>query len=211
MLESLPHEPLTQYIHRFANNMHVAVFASAKDFTIEEVAEIISFMREDLMSELMKAPFERKVNNKFGPETRFSNGDWPVAYGALSRTTAGKEIAHHYGRKAAGNAAASRPVHYSIIRFSFSGEVKDLRPKLPEWAELTGEDYKFCNGLGKEAHDAGLGAFLAPSARHEGGTTVPAFVQKTVSSPVIEATARLTYNGGTLTQIMELPDTKIWP
>jgi hypothetical protein len=209
MLETLRQEHLTQDIHRFANVTHVAVFATEKDFTIEEVAEIISFMREDLTRELMKAPFERKTffNNKFGPRTRFSDGEWPVCYGAIGRTTAGKEVAHHYGRKAAGNAAVSRPVHYSIVRYTFSGEVKDLRPKLPVWQGLISAGYTFCNGLGKEAHDAGLGALLAPSAQHSGGTTVPAFVEETLSSPGIEATARLTFKGGTLIEIKEFPST----
>lgn len=207
MLETLPQQRLTQDIHRFANLSHVAAFATEKDFMIEEVAEIISFMREDITRELMKAPFERKIffNNKFGPLTRFSNGEWPVSYGALGRTTAGKEVAHHYGRKAAGNAAASRPVHYSIVRYRFSGEVVDLRSKLRDWPRLISVDYTFCNGLGKEAHDGGLGAFFATSAQHQGGTTVPAFIEETLSSFVIEATARLTFNGGTLAEIKELP------
>jgi hypothetical protein len=211
MLETLARQGVTHDIHRFANITHVAVFATEKGFTIEEVAEIISFNRDDVTRELMHAPFERKAffNNKFGPVSRFSDGEWPVSYGALSRTTAGKEAAHHYGRKAAGNAAASRPVDYSIVRYTFSGEVVDLRPKLPEWPELISVGYTFCNSLGKEAHGAGLGALLAPSAQHTGGTTVPAFIEETLSSPVVEATARLTFNGGTLAQIIELPGAQI--
>jgi RES domain len=213
MLGTLPRERVTQDIHRFANITHVAVFATDKGFTLEEVAEIMRFNRDDVIKDLMKAPFQRKAffDNKFGPLTRFSNGEWPVSYGALGRTTAGKEVAHHYGRKAAGNAAASRPVHYSIVRCRFSGEVVDLRPKLPAWPQLISANYTFCNGLGKEAHGAGLGAFLAPSAQHTGGTTVPVFIEGTLSSPVIEATARLTFGGSTLTEIMELPGTQIWP
>jgi hypothetical protein len=149
MLGTLPRERVTQDIHRFANITHVAVFATDKGFTLEEVAEIMRFNRDDVIKDLMKAPFQRKAffDNKFGPLTRFSNGEWPVSYGALGRTTAGKEVAHHYGRKAAGNAAASRPVHYSIVRCRFSGEVVDLRPKLPAWPQLISANYTFCNGF----------------------------------------------------------------
>ena len=81
----------------------------------------------------------------------------------------------------------------------------DPRSKLRDWPRLISVDYTFCNGLGKEAHDGGLGAFFAPSAQHQGGTTVPAFIEETLSSFVIEATARLTFNGGTLAEIKELP------
>jgi hypothetical protein len=89
-------------------------------------------------------------------------------------------------------------VHYSIVRYKFSGEIVDLRPKLPEWRDtLISDCYTFCNGLGKEAHhDGGIGAFLSPSARHTGGTTVPAFIQGTVSDLVIEAAAKLTFDAG---------------
>jgi hypothetical protein len=106
--------------------------------------------------------------------------------------TAQKESAYHYGRKAAGDAVARRGVHYSIVRCRFSGEIVDLQPKLPVWPGLIDDDY----GLGKEARDGGLGGFLAPSARHTGGTTVPAFIQATLSDPVIEAAAKLTFDAG---------------
>jgi hypothetical protein len=208
VLAGSPKENLRQEVLRFANLSHVAVFATRKGLTIDEVADVIAFDRDDVVKELMQGPFERKpgLGNKFGLKSRFSDGDWPVFYSAIGRETAQQESSHHYGRKAAGDASARRPVHYSVLRCMFDGEVIDLQPKLAGWPELVSDDYAFCNGLGKEAHEMTLGAFLAPSARNPGGTTVPSFSTITLSNPVIEATVRLTYDtAGTVVEFRELP------
>jgi RES domain-containing protein len=193
---------------RFANLSYVAVFATRKGLTIDEVTQVIAFDRDDVGKELMQGPFERKpgLGNKFGLKSRFSDGDWPVFYSAIGRETAQKESSHHYGRKAAGDASARRPVHYSVLRCTFDGEIIDLQPKLTEWPELVSDDYTFCNGLGREAHKITLGAFLAPSARNPGGTTVPSFSATALSNPEIEATVRLTYDTErTVVEFKELP------
>lgn len=208
MLESLSKANISQDVLRFANLSHLALFAMRKGLTIDEVTDIIAFDRDDVTKELMESPFNRKavLGNKFGLASRFSNGDWPVFYTAIGRETAEKESTHHYARKAAGDAAARRPVHYSLVRCVFNGEVMDLRPKLPDWADLVSDGYTFCNGLGKEAHDMSLGGFLGPSARNPGGTTVPAFLPGTLSNPVVEATARLSYDAGTtVVEFKDLP------
>jgi hypothetical protein len=199
MLETLPRVSVTQDVHRLANLDHVRSFAAKKGLTIDQVADVIAFHRDDVTKELLEGPFERKLalQNKYGKVSRFSNGEWPVFYGAVGQKTAEEESKHHYARQAAGDAEAKRSVHYSIVRYKFSGEIVDLRPKLSEWRDLISDCYTFCNGLGKEAHhDGGIGAFLSPSARHTGGTTVPAFIQGTVSDPVIEAAAKLTFDAG---------------
>lgn len=201
MLEGLPRANVTQDVHRFANLAHVPQFAEKKGLSLDAVADVIQFIREDVTKELMEGPFERKpfFQNKFGARSRFSDGEWPVFYGAIDQKTAEEESKHHYARKAAGDAEAKRPVHYSIVRCKFSGAIVDLQPKLqlPEWQELISENYTFCNALGREAHeDGGIGAFLSPSARHPGGTTIPAFIQSTLSDPVIEAAVTLTFDSG---------------
>jgi len=197
VLEALPKANISLDVLRFANLTYLASFATRKGLTIEEVTDVIAFDRDDVTKELMDGPFERKpkLENRFGALSRFSDGEWPVFYAAIGRDTAEKESTTHYGRKAAGDAGARRAVHYSVLRCRYSGETIDLVPQLAAWRALTSDDYKFCNGLGKEAHEMGLGGFLAPSARNAGGTTVPAFVRSTLLSPVIEATARLIRNG----------------
>lgn len=198
MLETLPKPYLTRDVIRFANLTHLALFATRMGLTIDEVTDVIAFERDDVTKELMEGPFERKpkLGNKFGALSRFSDGDWPVFYAAIERDTAEKESSHHYGRKAAGDVTARRPVHYSVLRCGYAGETIDLVSKLPVWPALVSEDYKFCNGLGKEAQDMRLGGFVAPSARNPGGTTLPAFLRSTLSSPEIDATARLTFDTG---------------
>ncbi len=208
MLESLSKANISQEVLRFANLSHLALFAARKGLTIDEVTDIIAFDRDDVTKELMESPFDRKttLGNKFALVSRFSNGDWPVFYTAIGRETAEKESSYHYGRKAAGDPLARRPVHYSIVRCAFKGEAIDLLRKLRDWPELISDNYTFCNGLGKEAHDMGLGGFLSPSARNPGGTTVQAFLPATLSSPIIEATARLTYDTGTtVVEFKDLP------
>jgi RES domain len=209
MLQTLPRENVTQDVHRFANLEHVGVFAQKKGLTIEQVTEVIGFLRDDVTKELMEGPFQRKpfFGNKFGPPSRFSNGEWPVFYAAIGSATAKEESKYHYARKAAGDEAARRGVRYSIIRCKFSGEIVDLLPKLDDWQDLISDDnYTFCNDLGKEAHDVGVGGFFAPSARNRGGTTVPAFIQGIISDPVIEATAKLTFDEGeTMVEVQQLP------
>lgn len=196
MLETHVKANLSRDVLRFANLAYLAHFATKKDLTIEQIADVIAFDRDDVTKELMEGPFVRKaaLGNKFGPASRFSNGDWPVFYTAIGRETAEKESSYHYGRKAAGDA---RPVHYSVVRCMFSGETIDLQPKLAHWPDLVSDDYKFCNELGRAASAMSLGGFLGPSARNPGGTTVPVFLAGTLSKPVIEATARLSYGTGT--------------
>lgn len=205
-LEDLTETETTLAVHRFANLMRLAQFAADKGLTIEQVTDVIAFDREDVITQLMEDPFKRKpeLGNKFGLLSRFSDGDWPAFYAAIGRETAEKESSYHYGRKAAGDAAARRPVHYSIVRCRYSGRTIDLRPELPRWPELVSNNYTFCNTLGREAYNARLAGLLSPSARNSGGTTIPAFRAEAVTEPVIEAAARLTYDGATKVEIKEL-------
>ena len=208
MLEALPRPNLTCEVIRFANLTHLALFAAKIGLSIDEVTDVIAFERDDVTKELMDGPFERKpkLGNKFGAPSRFSDGDWPVFYVAIGRDTAEKESSYHYGRKAAGDATARRPVHYSVVRCRYVGETINLLPQLPVWPDLVSDDHKFCNGIGKEAHEIALGGFLAPSARNPGGTNIPAFVRSTLSTPEIEATARLSYDtGNSVVEYKDLP------
>jgi hypothetical protein len=207
VLEGLDQTTATQVVHRFANVAHLGQFAGRKGLTIEQIADVIAFERDDVLKQLLEGPFLRKprFGNKFGDRSRFSDGEWPVFYAAIGRATAQAESAHHYGRRAAGDDDARRPVHYSIIKCEFSGAVIDLRTKRLDWPDLVSDDYAFCIGLGKEAGDLQLEGFFSPSARNADGTTVPAFKRDALENPAIEATAKLTFSDGeTLVEIAEL-------
>jgi hypothetical protein len=54
MLETMQRTIVTQDVHRFANLTHVGVFAQKKDLTMEEVTEVIGFLRDDVTRELME-------------------------------------------------------------------------------------------------------------------------------------------------------------
>jgi hypothetical protein len=208
MLENLDRRSTTEDAYRFANLTYVPRFAERKGLTVDQIAEIIAFDRDDVTLELLEGPFTRipALADRFGSPSRFSNGDWPVFYTALSRETAEKETSHHYGRKAAGDAEARRAVYYSIVSCAFAGDVTDLRPKLVDWPDLVSDDYAFCLGLGKEANESKLDGFLAPSARHPQGTTLPVFMPGAVSNPKIEATAKLSFpTDQAVVEIEELP------
>lgn len=93
MLETMSRLNVMKDVHRLANLSHSAHLATKKSLTMEEVTEVIRFERDDVIKELMEGPFKRKLvfGNKFGPVSRFSNGEWPVFYAAIGRTTAEKE------------------------------------------------------------------------------------------------------------------------
>jgi hypothetical protein len=206
VLEVLESEHIAREVHRFANLSFTAQFAEIKGLTMEEVADVIAFDQEDVVKELLESPFKRKpkLANRYGPRSRFSDGEWPVFYAAIGRPTAQLESAHHYGRKAAGDREARRGVYYSIVRCNFEGRVIDLRPKLLEWPNLVSEDYAFCVQLGLEAQTLRLDGFLAPSSRNPGGTTAPAFVATTLSYPSIVATVKLTFDAVTNVAAIEI-------
>ena len=199
MLEELPQASIAQKVHRFANISRLRQLAESKGLTIDQITDVIAFEREDVIKQLMDEPFQRKpfFGNKFGRQSRFSDGDWPVFYTAIGPKTAQEESTYQYGRKAAGDGSARRPVHYSILRCEFSGSIIDLRPKLSDWPDLVSDDYMFCIALGKEGNDLNVGGFFNPSARDKGGTTVPAFKRETLKGPIIEATAKLTFSEDT--------------
>src|SRR5262245_28534320 len=130
MLEMLPRANVSQDVHRLADLSYIAAFSEKKGVTIEEVTEVIRFSRNDGTREWIQGavPVKPHLGAKFRDATRFADGEWPVLYAAVDRTTAGKEAAHHYGRRAAGDPASPRAVYYSIVRCGFFGEIIDLRP-----------------------------------------------------------------------------------
>jgi hypothetical protein len=93
MLEALPRVNIRQLVLRLANLTHTAAFAGKKGLTIDEITDVIAFVRDDLTKELMEGPFERKTffGGRFGPVSRFSDGTWPVFYTANDQPTATAE------------------------------------------------------------------------------------------------------------------------
>jgi hypothetical protein len=90
----------------------------------------------------------------------------------------------------------SATYYYVCARCHFSGVVADLRPYTAEWRFLTANDgYVECNSLGQEAAESGLDGLLAPSARRLGGTNVPVFQKRSLTSPAYEHAYAFAYDG----------------
>lgn len=187
MLEALERPDTERNVYRYANVSHLAQFAASKNLSVDDIADVIAFDHENVLHDLISAPFRRKVvlEARYGNVSRYSTGEWPVFYGALTAETAKMEVLYHYNRSADPIAGTYPTLSYTIVRCTFRGTATDLLPKLEEWPDLVSDDYSFCNSLGLEAHQTELGGFLAPSARHVGGTTVPAFVAETLSGPQV--------------------------
>lgn len=201
MLEGLPHVDFSDVIHRLASLKRFGAFARRRGLSIEQARDIVEFMGEHFAEDLIDAPFFRPKPQldplkAFG-ETRFSDGAWPVFYGAMEESTAEQECLHHYALMALGDASLNRVVYYSAITCRLQGESIDLRPKGEDWPDLVAEDYSFCQGLGREATALPLDAFLAPSARRQDGSTVPVFSRQALSDPAIEATVRFSWDPAT--------------
>jgi hypothetical protein len=120
----------------------------------------------------------------YGEATRYSDGTWPVCYTALEEETAREEIIYHRGRACFDRAENRRTAYYRLIKLDFDGLAADLRPFRHGWPGLVDPlDYGFCNRLGREALIRAIDAFLAPSARHAGGTNVPVFSRQVLRAP----------------------------
>ena len=78
-------------------------------------------------------------------------------------------------------------VRLHLISATFQGRVIDVCPFVDEWRWLIYDEYTECQKLGAAAHAEGLGALLAPSARHRpDGVTVPIFLIDAAADPKIE-------------------------
>lgn len=190
MLEKLPSIATDETIYRYANQRKAIETLQKMGLDPDAIGEMLDLLgagSEDVNLEgLLDAPFDPKpqLERRFPEETRYSDGSWRVSYNALERETAEKEVYHHYVKSAVGDLSKKRPAYYSSFSSRFRGIAKDLRPKLDEWPLLThGSDYSFCQVLGREAVSK-FDGLLAPSARREGGTTVPVFNRRALSNPV---------------------------
>ena len=138
-------------------------------------------------------PFEKSSGIKF-LQTRFSDGTWPVRYTALTARTARREFL--YSRLARGQVPdiTSAKVQFTEIECSFSGEIKDLWPKLAEWPFLTAKDgYDRCNEIARAAIRERLDGLTTPSAQDMGGTCLPIFFRAAGRQPRYVARREYSY------------------
>ncbi len=148
---------------------------------------------ENELAEFLEYPFERKPNGKFGKVTRFSNGDWPVFYSAADEQTIVAEIKHWFAKDIAnGEASPTRRRYYRRVAINCAGDAIDVRPNLGTWPDLISDDYAFCHRIGAEIAGGPVSALLAPSARLDGGTTIPVFKRRALNDPELTGTVVFT-------------------
>jgi hypothetical protein len=93
--------------------------------------------------------------------------------------------------------APSERRFYKFLYVTFSGValmVAGHEGSHPELVSPTDAGYPFCQSLATAARDHGHDALYASSARHA-GVCVPIFSEPTISSPVVAATVRFTFDG----------------
>lgn len=199
MLEDIPEASPPHTAHRFANRRRATELLSElvirRGLDLEALREILQFLgpANGAAEELLDGPFKPKpqLEGKWHP-TRFSDGNWPIFYGALEAETAEAEIVYHLeaGQMKAALSAGG-PVYFSRFHCTFGGRALDLRPKLTEWPWLVDPITKNarCQELGREAHEKDIDGFLAPTARRSGGTNVPVFAREMLSQVMIDTNA----------------------
>ena len=186
LLEKLSIIPAETDLVRLAS-LPSSEFFQEQKLDEKSIREVVQFLHsqgvpiqpKDLVEQTFK-PKHRLAKTKYA--TRFSDGSFPVLYGAIGARTAEEEAKHWFSKQVSGNPKNTRKVWYMRFKYRFSGKVKNLWTKKIEWSDLTHDnDYRFCNKLGAEAKEAGLDGLLAPSARKEGGTNLPAFARRAVN------------------------------
>lgn len=199
MLEAVSRQPLDTEVFRYVNKTDSITALSEMGLGGAEIAEVSTFVGVALSSaepsEIIDSQF--KERHFFKPtQTRFSDGTLRVFYSALERATAEAEVVHWFLKREEVVARKSVTYYYVCARCHFAGVVADLRPYTAEWRFLTANDgYVECNALGKEAAESGLDGLLAPSARRPGGTNVPVFQKRSLTSPAYEHARAFSYDG----------------
>lgn len=190
MLESIPAREWGGVVRRY----HVPRrdLAALRDTGIDPdgVREMLDLLSHDrspgILAEMIAGSFQpwNSVGPPHGSPTRFSDGTWPVCYTALDDRTACEEIVYHRRRALFDRSETPRTAYYCLIELDYEGSTIDLRELLERWPDLVHlTDYSFCNQLGREAITRVIDAFLAPSARHQSGTSVPVFRLASLRSP----------------------------
>jgi hypothetical protein len=158
-----------------------------------EFQEALDFLSADVglitvaaLADLLTLPFKKPRKG------RFSDGSHGVLYTAVERETAGQEYCHWAPIVFGAGIGRAFRVRVHLISCQFEGATKDVRLLLSSCPWLTMDDHTECQRLGADAKAEGLAGLFAPSARRPGGSTVPIFIDSTVSAPVQEGEVHVT-------------------
>jgi hypothetical protein len=130
----------------------------------------------------------RSFNPRVGKTRPFNVGrygdgkEWGVYYSALDSETCRAEVGHHLRQEL--SEPPARPRRYCLIESHFQGSILDLvghEGARPELISPTEDGYPVCQGLAREARNAGVDGLHAPSARRLDGVCVPIFSEPTIT------------------------------
>lgn len=206
MLEELERQQDDRRVCRMVGPSEMAAFARQKGLDDREISEVLRLTGQPGSNELLDGPFTRKTEifppHGF-PSGRFSDGSWPVFNSAASRTTAEMEAAYHRVKALAAK-TSSGVVYCVMLECDFNGTVIDLRSEATRWPEIISDATinSTCQQLGREGHEE-VDAFLAPSVRDKGGTTVPVFRRASLSNGATNGRTKITYVHDTGTVLIE--------
>ena len=160
-------------------------FVNADDpLALQEVIDFFELKARDL-DRLVDQPFTAKPFSSSGkpfPESRFSDGSFPVFYSALERETACAEYAH-YAPKYFTASLGKIELRLHVIGVHFVGSTRDLRAASGKFPGLVTEDHNFCREVGVAAYAQNLDGLIAKSVRRPTGSNLPILRRSTLSEP----------------------------
>ena len=210
MLEEIPSQRNQRQIYRLAcipldEDKELEEFMKGLQLDALGIVELLTFIDRKAgnrnAEELLDAPFRTKI--KFRPQTRFSDGSFPVFYSSLDADTAQAEV-KHWLPKFIGQARETRRVYYRQFSCTFEGQEKNLKSKITDWPDLINDDdYTFCNQIGVEAEKLKLDGIVTISARRKGGDNLPVFFRSAIREPELEVVLAMTFDPGTNRIVVE--------
>lgn len=212
MLEGMPAQQFETETFRYAS-----LPKDARDLLLEMrldpdgVNEMIDLLHDRGMlfgpEQILDGPFTPKPLLHGKPyQTRFSDGSIRVYYSALDHETAEAEMYYWTIKPLLEGPPRVWTVLFQCAACRFSGQVKDLRPKIAEWPFLTADKgYDVCNQVAAEAKAAGLDGLLSQSARRQEGTTLPVFKRECLSDARLEGERIFMYDPSRIPPLLAHP------
>jgi RES domain-containing protein len=147
-------------------------------------------------------PYREVADRRFRPladgtyySGRYNASDFPAFYLAADQSTATKEAAHARLQEAMKH---KQPITLELTDWEVRGVERSLLSFATSHSELTGEDYPYCQRIGRQANGGAAQLLTVPSARLSGSWNCVVFVRSVVRSLGPNGTkVLLQFNSGT--------------
>lgn len=170
-------------------------------------AEVVAELSDALAGDLLDGPFQPKTrfNGTYCPDSRFSDGSFPVFYASDDEVTAREEKGAHVAKQDA-RVFGTGPQSFQVFSCELSGERADVTDR--SWPFLTadGPPYRpdgHAFGKAVSEHPA-IDALKAKSVRWPQGLNAPTFKRQALSAARLEQRVRIGVDPETGTPTFEL-------